>query len=89
MLCASTAVLIVCLCLFFLFLCLVIVDCSTLGTAGMDIVGICLVGFFIDLVWHVLLLLILRGTLYLAGSRVVVVGVYAIDVLWCIARSMI
>ena len=38
---ASSVVFVIGLCLFFLCLCLDIVDCSTLGTAGVDIVGNC------------------------------------------------
>ena len=37
-LCAGAVVFIIGLCLFFMFLCLAIVDCSTPGSAGVDIV---------------------------------------------------
>ena len=40
-LCAGAVVFIIGLCLFFMFLCLTIVDCSTLGTSGVDIVCNC------------------------------------------------
>ena len=88
-LCAGAVVLIIGICFFFLFLCLAIVDCSALGTAGMDIVGNCLVVCVIDIVWRVLLLLLFSGTLNIFGSNVFVVGVSAIYVLWWIARSVI
>ena len=88
-LCAGAVVLIIGICLLFLFLCLAVVDCSALGTAAMDIVGNCFVVCVIDIVLRVLLLLVFIGTLNLVGSNVVVVGVTAIDVLWWIARSVI
>ena len=73
----------------FLILCLYTVDCSTLGTIGVDIFDNCWVGCVIYLIWSELLLLIFSGTLELAESNAVVVGVAAIYVLWWIARSFI
>ena len=49
-LCAGAVVFIIGLCLFFLFLCLATVECSTLGTTGVDIVDNCWVGCVIDIV---------------------------------------
>ena len=66
----------------FMFLCLATVDCSTLGTTGVDMFDNCLVGCVIDIVWNELLLLMFSTTLELAGLNVVVVGVSAIYVLW-------
>ena len=89
-LCAGAVVFIIGLCLFFMFLCLATVDCSTLGTAGVDLVVNYVVGCVIDPVCRVLLLLLMfSGTLDLSGSNVVVVGVAAIYVLWWVARSVI
>ena len=73
----------------FMFLCLAAVDCSILGTIGVDIVDNCWVGCVIDIVWCKLLFLMFSGTLDISVSNVVVVGVAAIDVLWWIERSVI
>ena len=81
MLCAGPVVFILGVCLFSLCLCLAVVDCSTLGTAGVSIVGICCMGCVIDLVWRVLLLLVFSSTIDFSGSDFVVVGVPAIYVL--------
>ena len=71
------------LCLRFVF-----VDCYTLGTDGVDNLGTWGFGFVIDLVCCVLLL-VYSVTLKLAGAYVVVVGVVAIDIFCCNARSII
>ena len=89
LLCAGDVVLLVGLCLLVMCLRLAIVDCSTLGTDGVDIVGNWGFGCVIDLAWRVLLLLVYSCTLKLSGLRVVVAGVAAIDVLCFIARSVI
>ena len=89
MLCAGAVVFILGLCLFFLCLCLTIINCSTLVTAGVDSVGNCYVGCVIYLVWRVLLLLVFSVTLNLAGSNSVVVGVAEIDAFCWIAHSVI
>ena len=57
-LCAGDVVLNISLCLLFMCLRLTIVDCSTLGTDGVDIVGNWGFGCFIDIVWRVLFLLV-------------------------------
>ena len=87
-LCAGAVVLIVGLCLFFMILCLATVDCSTLGNIGVDIVDKFWVDCVIDLVWRELLLVLVSGTLELAGLFAVVVGVTAICGPWWIAFSV-
>ena len=64
------------------------VDCSTLGTTGVDIVDKCWVDCVIDLVWRELLLVLVRCTLRLAGLCAVVVGVAAICSSWWIDLFM-
>ena len=64
------------------------VDCSTLGTDGVENGGDLGFGCVIDIVFCVLLLAYIV-TLELAGSHVVVVGVVEIGMLCCIACSII
>ena len=73
----------------FVVLCLrFFVDFSTLGTDGVGNWGTWWFGCVIDLVCRVLLL-VYSGTLDHSGAHTVVVGVVAIDVLFCKARSVI
>ena len=65
------------------------VDCYTLGTDGVENVGNWGFGCVIDLVCCAVLLLVYSSTLEIAGPPVVVVGIFAICVLCCIARSVI
>ena len=65
------------------------VDCSTLVTDGVDIVGNWGLGCIIDIGWRALLLLVYIGTLKLTGAAVVYVGAFELAVLCCNARSVI
>ena len=89
LLCTGDVVLNVDLCLLFLCLRLTFVDCSNLGTDGVDILGNWGFGCVIDLVWHVLLFLVYSVTPELVGLHVVVAGVSPIYFLCSIARSML
>ena len=87
-LCSGYVVLIVGLCLFFLVLCLATVYCSTLVTTGVAIVDKCWVDCVIGLVWREFFLVLVRSTLKLSGSFVVVVGVAEICGSWWIDFSV-
>ena len=87
-LCAGAVVWNVVLCFFVLCLRFVFVNFSTLGTDGVDNGGNWRFGCVIDLVCRVLLLTY-SVTLELSGLHVVVVGVVAIDIFCCNARSII
>ena len=87
-LCAGAIVWNLVLC--FLVLCLrfVFVDCSTLGTDGVDNWGTWEFVCVLDLVCRVFLL-VYRGTLDLAGAHIVGVVFVATDFVCCNARSVI
>ena len=88
-LCFGAVVLKVYLCLLFLCLRLTFIDCSALGTDGVDIVRNWVFGCVVDIVLLVLLLLVYSSTLELVGLHVVVECLATIDVLCSIARSVI
>ena len=77
--------------IWFLVLCLSLafIDCSSLGTAGVENVGNWVFGCVIDHVCRVLLLLVYSGTLDLDGLLVFVEGVVAIGVFCCTTRSVV
>ena len=89
MLCAGAVVQNIDLCFLVLCLRLDFVECSTLGTYGVDKVVNCGFVCVIYPVFRMLLLLLYCITLELAGSHIVVVSVVAIYVLCCIAHSVI
>ena len=74
---------------YFLCLRLTFVDCSTLVTDGVDIVGNWGLGCIIDIGWRALLLLVYIGTLELAGTPVFIGVTVALDFLPFIVRSEI